>query len=255
MVSASPLETLDATRISALSWNLYLDNQQTDTIRSSLKSSGAGIVALQEFTHLHHDAILGDAELMRQYPYRFTASGGAPGMGILSAYPILEQGKITSPQHPYSFPVLWARLDLGDNRAVTVVNAHPRPGHVSFVGRSLLPNSFDPTIRDEEIAFVRAFITPMLERGEHVLLLGDFNITEREPAYNQLVAGMHDAHAEVGLGTGHSWRPAQLMNRDIGVIRIDYLLSSKDVRPTRITTDCTPRGGDHCLLQGTFEVN
>ncbi len=255
VVSASPLETPDATRVQAISWNVYVDNAQTETIRSTLKDSRAGIVALQEFTWAQHEALVGDAELTKLYPYRIVVPGGADGMGILSAYPMLEQGQIVSPQHPHSFPVLWARLDIGDNRTITVVNAHPRPGHVTFAGNSLLLNGFDPTIRDEEVAFVRSFIEPMLARGEHVLILGDFNLTEREPAYHELRAGMHDAHADVGFGTGHSWRPAPLMNRNIAAIRIDYMLSSQHVRPTRIATDCTPRGGDHCLLQGTFEVN
>jgi endonuclease/exonuclease/phosphatase family metal-dependent hydrolase len=238
-----------------MSWNLYIDNLQTNTIRTTLKDSNAAIVALQEFTWAHHNAIASDDELTKRYPYRLVVPGGADGMAILSAYPIREQGQITSPRHPHAFPILWGRLDIGDNRTVTVVNVHPRPGHLTFLGQTLLPNGFDPTIRDEEVAFVRSFIKPMLERGEHVLLLGDFNLTEREPAYRELTAGMLDAHAEVGFGTGHSWRPDQLMNRNVAVIRIDYLLSSTNVRPTRITTDCTPRGADHCLVQGMFEVN
>jgi hypothetical protein len=64
-----------------------------------------------------------------------------------------------------------------------------------------------------------------------------------------------DAHRAVGVGLGSSWRPAFLMQRcPRGLIRIGYQLSSPGLRPLRITTDCTPRGSDHCLLAAVFDL-
>jgi exonuclease III len=38
------------------------------------------------------------------------------------------------------------------------------------------------------------------------------------------------------------------------LLRIDYLLASPAVTPLSMTTDCTPRGSDHCLVRGRFEI-
>ena len=43
-------------------------------------------------------------------------------------------------------------------------------------------------------------------------MVGDFNVTEREPAYNDLSTGLVDAYHVVGTGTGTTWRPTSLMN-------------------------------------------
>jgi vancomycin resistance protein VanJ len=85
-----------------------------------------------------------------------------------------------------------------------------------------------------------------------VLVLGDYNVTDREPAYQTLARGLHDAHLEVGWGSGASWRPERFKGMPFGLLRIDYLFSAGGLSPVSITTDCTPRGGDHCLVDGTF---
>src|SRR3712207_2424254 len=112
-------------------------------------------------------------------------------MGLLSTLPLLEQGEVDNPRIPASFPVIWARLDLGAGKSLVVVNAHPRPGHVKLARHRLpLPYDFDPDVRDHEIKFVRDLVDPLLKAGKRVLLLGDFNITDREPAYRELAAGL-----------------------------------------------------------------
>jgi vancomycin resistance protein VanJ len=87
-----------------------------------------------------------------------------------------------------------------------------------------------------------------------VLMLGDFNVAEREPAYNDLSAGLVDAHRVVGAGTGVTWRPAALMGHDFALLRIDYIFSSPNVTPLSTWVDCTPRGSDHCIVHGEFEM-
>jgi endonuclease/exonuclease/phosphatase (EEP) superfamily protein YafD len=85
-----------------------------------------------------------------------------------------------------------------------------------------------------------------------LLLVGDFNTTEREVAYAELARGLTDAHRAVGWGTGHSWRLRPTW--PLGLIRIDYQWGSPRVTPMRLNTDCTPHGSDHCMLTGTFAV-
>jgi endonuclease/exonuclease/phosphatase family metal-dependent hydrolase len=90
--------------------------------------------------------------------------------------------------------------------------------------------------------------------GERVLLVGDFNVTDREPGVDRLVAGLHDAHAEVGWGAGASWGPPDLRRRGIALVRIDRMLGGPGVVPTAARTDCRWHGSDHCLLTATLAV-
>jgi vancomycin resistance protein VanJ len=173
-------------------------------------------------------------------------------MAILSRFPIVESGRVDPPTAE-AFPLLWARIAIND-AALTAINAHPRPGRITFWRDRPLPIGFDPTLRDAEIMVARSVVDPLLNLGERVLLLGDFNVTEREPAYRDLSARLTDAHRAAGSGFGHSWRPAPLKHRAIGIIRIDYLFGSAGLTPLHAGADCTPSGSDHCRVEATFEL-
>jgi len=242
-ISVPVKETAAATRFSATTWNLLFTNRRVDAIRSALRTRPSDVVALQELAPEHAAEIEHDSELVRRYPHRVLWSGtGSSGMGLLSAHSILEHGWFDMPS------TLWARLELGGGRTVTVVNAHP-----TLVDPQV--TRFTSAQRDDQIAQVRALIAPMLQSGEPLLLLGDFNVTEREPAYQELTAGLQDAHTRAGFGSGNTWRPEDFKHIKFGLLRIDYMLSSPNVVPLRMRADCTPYGSDHCVVHGTFTVD
>lgn len=87
-----------------------------------------------------------------------------------------------------------------------------------------------------------------------MLVLGDLNVTDREPGYVEFSVALRDAHLEVGLGPGSTWRPGRLADLPLGVLRIDYVLTGGAARPLSIAADCMPDGGDHCLLEATIGV-
>ena len=89
--------------------------------------------------------------------------------------------------------------------------------------------------------------------GTPVLLLGDLNTAASEPAFGRLVRGLRDVHAEVGLGTGWTWRPIRLEFLGLGLLRIDHVIVSPDVTPLAIGETC-PAIGDHCLVHATVAV-
>lgn len=243
LVSMPPRETPNAKQLSALTWNLELINQELVTIRGALNQSSADIVGLQELTYAQARAIDGDVELRQRYPFHvLDPRPGVRGMGLLSRYPIVAQDQEAAA------PRRWFRLDLGAGRTITVIHAHPSRARIRA------PLLYDPRARDTQIAAVRELIESRLARGEPLLVLGDFNVTEREPTYKTLVAGLQDAHLLVGQGPGNSWRPAALKPMPLGILRIDYLFSSPEVKPLRAHTDCTPRGSDHCGVHGVFEL-
>jgi endonuclease/exonuclease/phosphatase (EEP) superfamily protein YafD len=241
------LEAPDATRLAVATWNLERGGVSGRSAVSVLAERPASVVALQELTPAVAEAIEADARVRDVYPHRILRPDpGYVGMALLSTVPLDEVDESRDPA------AVWARVRLPDGPAVRLVNAHPFPASIRGIGP--VPVGYDPQRRDRSITLVRAIADDLIARGEHVLVLGDFNVTEREPAYEELTAGLHDAHLEVGQGPGFSWRPAPLKGLPLGVVRIDYLLGSRRVRPQSISTDCTPRGSDHCLVRGVFEL-
>jgi endonuclease/exonuclease/phosphatase (EEP) superfamily protein YafD len=233
----------DAATVRVLSWNVLYKNH--DQMESALLSASADVVALQECVRPHHSIIQNSAALRERYPYQFLAPRQrGHNTCMLSVYPILAQGSSTGPS------LQWTRLDLGGERTLLLVNTHLNSGDFSATG--YLPTQYDPSRRDRQIVRLRAVIDPLLLGNEPLLLVGDFNTTEGEVAYNEIARGLTDAHREVGWGTGHSWRLKP--SWPFGLIRIDYQWGSSRVTPVRLNTDCTPRGSDHCMLTGTFAV-
>ena len=134
-----------------------------------------------------------------------------------------------------------------------VVAAHPESSY-SSIGNCRFPDCYDTSERDALFPRIRDLIDPALEQGAHVLLLGDFNVTEREPGYRDLDRGLRDAQQATGAGPGLTWGPPLPLPRIIPLLRIDYLLSSPTVTPLRTTVDCTQRGSDHSVLHGRFAI-
>ncbi len=226
--------------ITTLTWNLELNNRQLDTILAVIANSSADVVGLQELTVPQARAIAKSAELKQQYPYQILEpTQGVRGMGLLSRYPILEQRVTLSPS------LIWARLNLG-NQELHVVNGHPSRGKFG------LPHLYDTSGRDAQITEIRSLINQLLARDEPLIVLGDFNITEREPMYRMLTANLQDSHALVGHGPGHTWRHPRIDWLPFGLLRIDYILSSSHLAPLSVTPDCKLYGSDHCPVRAWF---
>jgi vancomycin resistance protein VanJ len=250
----APTAAPDAPRVSVLTWNVYAGNTDHAEIRRTLLARPAGVVVLQELDWAGLDA---DEGIARIYPYRLAdASEVPPGMVLLSAYPIVDYGTLDGPRDIWDIPrLMWARLDLGNGRTVTVVNAHPISPY-SFGRGCALPICYNSDWRDEQIAAMRSdYIAGMLAGGEPFILAGDFNVTEREPAYVELSRGMKDAFASVGTGFGTTWRPGFLMDQGMALLRIDYLFSSPGISPLHVTTDCSTGDSDHCTVLGEFALD
>lgn len=238
----------DATRLAVASWNVLQDNRDTAALRRLVVDAGASIVALQELSSEHRDVLLSDPAVGARYPHRaLFPNDRYLGMGLLSTVPILEEGYRELP------PVIWARLDIGGHR-VLVVNAHPLPGRIAWlhVGDQALPVGFDGVRRDDQIATILDLADALRRPGEPVLLVGDFNVTEREPAYRRIVAQFGDAKRAAGFGVQNTWKSWFFVNRDWAILRIDYLFASPEFRATAFATDCRPSGSDHCLVRGEF---
>jgi len=238
--------TAGSAELSVLSWNIYVGGVSPEQLRAALAEYQPDVVMLQE---ARWRMFADDAELAASYPYQLLRpEEAAPGMVILSRFPILESGVPSLDSDHWDMPrMLWARLDLGD-RTVTVVNAHPIAPRIGGAGCRLAA-CYNTGWRDRQISDVRAVIDALRRPAEPLIVAGDMNVTEREPAYRELARGMQDAHRVAGRGFGASWRPG-FVEAPFGLIRIDYIFTNEQARPVALHTDCANRGSDHCLLVG-----
>lgn len=252
-LGAARAADVGAPQISVLSWNVYAGNPHYDRISRLLARKPADVVLLQE---AQWQWVEYSQEVQAAYPYRLASpSDVPPGMVFLSVYPIVTHGILDGERDLWDIPrLLWVKLDLGNGQRITVVGAHPMSAYSVGKGCSL-PVCYSPDWRDEQISAMRdSYISPMLASGEPLIVAGDFNITEREPAYADLSRGLIDAWRTVGSGLGSTWRPSLLMVQDVGLLRIDYLFSSHNIAPLEMSVDCSSKDSDHCMVVGRFEI-
>jgi endonuclease/exonuclease/phosphatase (EEP) superfamily protein YafD len=230
------------------SWNLEAGAPAASALVERLRASDADVVALQELTPEHAAAILADPAVTARFPHRALApQPGVSGIGLLSRLPIESS---TNDVNPVVQAVV---LDL-PNRDLTIVNAHPFPPRYRVWNVLPLPFAYDPSQRDADIRRIREPVDRAIADGRPVLVVGDYNLTDREPAFEDLSRGLWDAHEEVGLGIGSTWRPSRLEFLPLGVLRIDHFLGGPGTRPLDVREDCTPRGSDHCILLGEAAI-
>jgi vancomycin resistance protein VanJ len=234
--------------LTVMSWNLQFGTRTPAETAAQLETVDVDLIALQELEPAASAAIETDAAITARYPYRTMAPRPrARGVAILSRYPTAQ---VLSADNP-------ARLELvvaTPRGPVRVINGHPMPGSIDTVTPLRLPIDFDPSDRDAAIATIRGWIDPALERGERLLVLGDYNTSPAEPEYAVLTRGLRDTHVEVGEGPGWTWRPSRIDFLPIGLLRIDLQLTAGALLPSSTSIDCS-LPGDHCRLFGTYEID
>ena len=231
-------------RLTVVAWNLEAGPDGAQRALTGLRDSGAQLVGLEELETEAADGLISDPTLLTRLPYRVLApDDGILGMGLLSAYPIIEQETSTQP------PFIRALIDPPDSDPFAVIVVHPLPAR--FVTLARLPIALDTDQRDAAISRIRSVIEVDLAAGRSVVVMGDLNTTEREPAYAEFTSGLRDAHLDAGLGPGFTWRPAQVRSVPLGMLRIDYILATPDFAAASSSVDCA-LPSDHCRLQATF---
>lgn len=239
--------------ITVLNWNVAVSNEEDQRMRlqSVLRSRPADIVVLEE---AYWEWLRRDPVIARLYPYQINHTREASsGLVLLSSYPFTEAAGADRRPGIRGWPrMIWAEIRINPQQQLLVVAGHTESPYSSLAScRSLL--CYDTTERDSLIPRVRARVDSALQQGKPVLLIGDFNVTDREPMYQELSAGLTDFHRQVGQGFGHTWGLIpELPWWHTPLLRIEYLLSSPNIIPLRSFVDCTPHGSDHCIVLGEF---
>ena len=249
-------------QLTVFHWNVAIDGEERQRSRLGpiLAARPADIVVLPE---AYWGWMRDDPTISSLYPYQMVHTEQASsGLVLLSAYPFLEADVARNPPGVRGWPrLLWARLDLGNGQRLVVVAAHPESPYSSNSDCALLV-CYDTAERDSLTPRIREVVDPALAADEAVLLVGDLNITDREPGYAQLSRGLRDLHRSAGLGWGHSWGiyseprscDAPVTQGILPLLRIDYIFASPDLVPVRSGVDCDVPSSDHCALRGAVTV-
>ena len=81
-----------------------------------------------------------------------------------------------------------------------------------------------------------------------VILAGDFNSVPNSYEYYHLLDGLQDAFVEAGQGSGTSFHDYKFP------IRIDYIFSSKTIKPLSYKVDRSVKLSDHFPVMATFKL-
>ena len=235
-----------ATTVTVETWNLEVSSRSADETIAILRERPADVIAIQELQPRIADAIEADPELSAAFPYRrFDPLRNVLGLGILSRYPIVASEPVR-----YDPALQQVVLDVRGRR-VTLLNAHPLHGDIETYADTRLPIGIEVDRRNERLATLRAILDEAVASGSPAILVGDLNTASSEPAFDRLVAGLNDAHAEVGQGTGWTWRPIRTEFLGIGLFRIDHVITTPGIRPLSVDERCPPVG-DHCLVRAAL---
>jgi vancomycin resistance protein VanJ len=235
-------------RLEVATWNLEVQSRPGATTAAQLETTGADIVGIQELQANTAAAIDADPALRARYPYRdLRPHPGVLGLGLLSRYPLADVSFAFGPA------IQQAIVDLGGGRRIAIINTHPLHAEVASLATTRLPLGLDLIQRNADLVAIRTTFDARSAAGLPVVLLGDLNTAASEPAFNRLVHGLRDVHADVGLGTGWTWRPIRLEFLGLGLLRIDHVIVSPDITPLGIGETC-PVVGDHCMVHAAVAV-
>lgn len=224
--------------LTVATWNLEVGSRSTGQTVAILNGLDADVVLIQELTSDVARAIEADVALAERYPSQaLDPTDAGVGQGVLSRFPLRDVASSVDPI------IQTMTLEAG-GRDIRLINAHPVRGDLRRLILGV-PTVFDPDDRREDLEKIRDIVEASLAAGETLILGGDFNTTPPEPAYGRLTEGLRDVHAEIGLGTGWTWRPSRLEGLGIGLIRLDMVLVGPGVEPLAIEVRCISPG-DHC---------
>ncbi len=240
-------------QLRVLTFNVLYTNQQTDAIIETLRMHDADVIGFQELTSPVASVI--EQELGHVYPYRlFESPSGTWDIGMMSRYPIIA----VEPARGQRWQQV--RLDV-EGQPVTFINVHLAQPHLELRALPIIHKSV--IIRNYNTEYRMQGILPLLDVvdavQEPLIMLGDFNMSDREQVYSMFAHRLHDAHARTAWGSGATFPTREKRIRRVPIpfplVRIDYVWSGNGVVPISSTTRCDSAGSDHCLIVADLSLS
>ncbi len=206
---------------SVMTYNVWAGNDRFDSIVRSIEEKAPDVVGLQEITDRIAEEIQG--QLADDYPYQVIDSG----QGIFSRYPIIDHETLLIGDDRAPITVQHVGLNV-EGRRIGVVNVHthsPALMATRLLGLPLgYPSGLVSQWRDRE---VRELMEAIQTLDGPLVMVGDFNLTDMQAAYDEITQTLRDAHADAGYGLGFSRTP--LRGTGPPTWRIDYVFYTQEL--------------------------
>ncbi len=227
-----------------MSWNGYFRNQNSAAFLATLQEVQPDIVAVQEWgTGLEATTV---SQLQELFPYQKRYPAASPaGMAIFSRYPIL-QSTLPDFRDGDGCNCLVATIDL-PSQPITLISTHPWPPQLAWQNTiwSTLAALATLDTASQDVTF-DMLLQRITESPSPLLLLGDFNTTERQRNYRRVNALLSDAFAEAGWGMGYTFPTVkQVYGIPVfPVLRLDYIFHDQSWHTQHVWRG-TIDGSDH----------
>ena len=243
-INYSP-KSIEKSNLKVVSMNIKGGTMGREKVYEYLKNSGADIVFAQEYGNEFN--VPGYAHGTNQYEI----------VALNSKHEIVNQGEIASDGVGNAF---FADIKT-EHKIIRIVNVYMspfsfdkqkvKPGEdldknktkVMYILRKLIPIF---KVHQEEVATIRKAID---ESPYPVMLVGDFNAVPNSYEYYHLGKGLTDAFVEVGRGSSTSFHDYKFP------IRIDYIFTSKEIKPIRYRVDRSIKSSDHFPVIAEFKID
>lgn len=233
-ISADP----DATPLRVMTFNhLYL-NRDLEDIKAAILRGDADIVALQELTLEVAEALRRD--LRGRYPHMdlrpALEATRTDGIGLLSRFPLADI------RYDEAYGGQRVTVRVGE-REVALINLHLNLPFGERASDRFL--AYSARRRDPQLRALERAIT---SHTGPFIVVGDFNLSDREPDYRRLERLMTDVYRRTRTGFGFTF-PALGTFRGVPVpplVRLDYVWV-RGLEPVSAARDCRS-GSDHCLV-------
>lgn len=210
--------------VRVLTWNMHYTADPYDEFHSFVAELKPDVIALQELS-LRMTRRFGET-LRETYPHQALHTGShTGGLALLSRYPVRVA---PSPARPFICQCLVVEADIEGRTATFIVVHIWRPSiqfelQESFLGVQQFSYRYQTPVFDQLLQQMETVDGPLV-------VLGDFNTTERQPNYRRLRTQLEDAFGQAGWGMGYTF-PSNARLRGWRVpplIRIDHILISRD---------------------------
>jgi endonuclease/exonuclease/phosphatase (EEP) superfamily protein YafD len=241
----------EGARLRVMTINQNSSNRKVDQLIAAIRAHDADIVAIQELSR----SVAGAArqQLSSVYPHQvlIPGDGGHYGLGILSRYPLRET--------TYKPEFVGQRMIVDiDGTAITVINVHlSAPQAPTRRLRQFRPVKvvldYDTSLRAQEFPHLLQEIDSV---DGPLIVMGDFNTTDREPIYAELASRLRDSYHETAWGFGFTFPDDQRLARlkvPFPLVRIDYIWSRAGIAPAAARVVCNS-GSDHCAVVADLRI-
>lgn len=231
--------------LTVMSYNVSMGLPGVDQILSIIERENPDVIGLQELSPEVAEAL---SELDGRHLSLHPLSPCTGGSGVVSRFPILynETLPLTEGGHHYQHLL----LDV-EGRTLHVLNVHLQPPEVRRQRRggvlSFIPMGYSVTARARDLD---RLIQQLDDLDGTVVVLGDFNMTDKSSGYRELARRLGDAYREAGWGLGHTFPDVEKVGSipiPFPLFRIDYIFHSRDITAKKATVGGNG-GPDHRYL-------